>query len=221
MKIMTIRVVSKTMLLAYLAAWLVLSAALSAQTTRPTDEPTTQPVLTLEQQISALDSLIDSRVNPPTPDDRAKLAMQRLQLRQQLSQEQAIMNAPRLAAEKAARDAKAAADKAKIEEMKKAIAPAERANLDKQETIATAIKEKRIIDGMTVEQAGKAVSLTFRKGSASSRGEVWGANDAHKVSYTDDLVGTEYTLTVQNGVVVSWENAPCVIRSGSAPRIYR
>ena len=102
----TICVTSKNVPLACFTLLFVLSSVSLGQTTRPTDEPTTQPVLTLAQQISTLDSLIDSRVNPPTPEDRGKLAMQRFQLRQQLSQEEAITNAPRLAAAKRTQPAK-------------------------------------------------------------------------------------------------------------------
>ena len=193
----TIRVASKNMPLACLTFLLILSGVSLGQTTQPADEPTTRPVLTVEQQIAALDATLNNRTSPPTSDERAKLAMQRFQLRQQLSQEQAIMNAPRLAADKAARDARAAAEKAKIEEIRKAMSPAESADLDKQDAIATAIKEKRIINGMTVEQAEKAILVRFQKRSGGSSGDIWAAYDA---------AGTEHTLEVQDGRVTGWHD---------------
>ena len=72
MKKTIIRVASKNVSLASLTLLLVLAGVSSGQTT----EPATQPALTLEQQISALDSILNNRVNPPAPDDRVKLAMQ-------------------------------------------------------------------------------------------------------------------------------------------------
>lgn len=82
MKKTTICVASQNASFACLVLF-VLSAASSGQTT----EPATQPALTLEQQIRVLDSILDNRINPPTPDDRVKLATQKLQLKQQLAQE--------------------------------------------------------------------------------------------------------------------------------------
>jgi hypothetical protein len=96
--------------------------------------------------------------------------------------------------------------------------------LDEQEKIATAIKEHRITDGMTLEQASKAVSLKFTKMSSDSDGDVYYSNDAKQQPFQKvgqrviggDLVGTEYTLTMRDGRITRWNSRPFRQSAGTA-----
>jgi hypothetical protein len=85
---------------------------------------------------------------------------------------------------------------------------------DQETAINTAIEQHQIVNGMTVEQAGKAVSLTFRKWTAGSDGEVYIAFDGKQVG--NIFQGTKYTLEVQDGRVTSWSSEPFAEDVGTA-----
>ena len=86
---------------------------------------------------------------------------------------------------------------AQVVELTQAATPEGTADLDTQAAIDAAIKEHRIVEGMTVEQAGKAIVVRFQKRSGGSSGDIWGANDA---------AGIEHTLEVQDGRVTGWHD---------------
>jgi hypothetical protein len=102
---------------------------------------------------------------------------------------------------------------ARLQETQKALTPAQR---NQQEVIAAAINEHRLMNGMTVEQAGRAVSLTFRKLTTSSDGDDYCAIKVEGHMAIGEGYGTEYDLLVRNGEVVSWSSKPVEADSGQA-----
>lgn len=83
--------------------------------------------------------------------------------------------------------------------------------------IKKAIDEHRIVNGMTIEQANKALSVRFARVSASSDGEVYSAVANWKqapigsvggMATGGDITGTQYILEVNGGVVAYWSSGP-------------
>lgn len=106
---------------------------------------------------------------------------------------------------------------AKLKAATTAPAPAAKDGLKAE--IEKAITEHRIVNGMTVEQANKALSLKFiksipsYKSSASSNDEIYSAianwkqtpiGSINGLLTGGDITGTLYTLTVTNGVISFW-----------------
>ena len=90
---------------------------------------------------------------------------------------------------------------------------------DIQADIKQAIKEQRIINGMTVEQANQALSVVFHKQNDSANGALFVAVAGFKQApiramkgsrqtMGGQISGTDYALVVQNGVVTYWESRP-------------
>jgi len=127
----------------------------------------------------------------------------------------------KLEAEVAELKKQVAALTAQVDQLKKATPARAAAKLNQEEAIAAAIKDGKIINGMTVEQAGEAVSLTFSQKSASSSGEVYTASIGKQTSPGGYISGTEYTLLVRNNRVVDWSSKPYVINPGTGRAIPR
>jgi len=105
-------------------------------------------------------------------------------------------------------------------------APADPIATDQQTAIAKAIKDHKLLNGMTVAQASQALALKFTKQSESSDGEVWKAAISTQTPITrigntnmvggGDITGTAYTLIVSDGVVTNWSAEPFSMDPGQA-----
>jgi len=129
----------------------------------------------------------------------------------------------KLEAEVAELKKQVAALTAQVDQLKKATPARATAKSNKEEAIAAALKERKIANGMTVEQAGEAVSLTFRLQSSSSYSDYYSAFDSMGENTTGgDVLGILYTLMVKDNRVTSWGSSrhimkakpPCVKRRG-------
>ena len=130
----------------------------------------------------------------------------------------------KLEAEVAELKKQVAALTAQVDQLKKATPARATARPSQEEAIAAAIKDGKIINGMTVEQASEAISEKFSQKSASADGEVYtafvgkqdiGKDKSGKVTSIGDLRGTRYTIWVKDNRVVNWSSAPHTISSGS------
>ena len=125
--------------------------------------------------------------------------------------------------------------KAKIAELQKNVPTTMAATAPKAATVAAtipavapeitaAIKAHKIVNGMTVDQAGKAVGVTFSEARSGSDGSVYTGAISKQTPIGSvggrltggDITGTEYTLHVDTGGrITSWESKPFTASGGS------